>query len=89
MGRRGATPMKGSGPCGLPVHPNARSDVRVSYVVSDAGWAPVYDAEVSENGGIQMKRYASVRQSTGRRLGGGAVGICRWQPAAVHCPAHH
>jgi uncharacterized protein (TIGR02231 family) len=45
---------------------NSRSDVRVSYVVSDAGWSPVYDAEVSENGDIQMKRYASVRQSTGR-----------------------
>lgn len=45
--------------------PNSRSDIRVSYVVSDAGWTPVYDAEVSMIGDIQMKRYASVYQSTG------------------------
>ena len=44
---------------------NSSADVRVSYVVSEAGWSPVYDAEVSESGQIEMKRYASVFQSTG------------------------
>lgn len=44
---------------------NSSADVRVSYVVSEAAWSPVYDAEVSESGQIQMKRYASVFQATG------------------------
>ena len=44
---------------------NSSADVRVSYVVSEAGWSPVYDAEVSESGQIQMKRYASAFQATG------------------------
>ena len=46
--------------------PKSSTDVRVSYVVSQAGWSPVYDAEVSPDGVIQMKRYASAFQSTGQ-----------------------
>ncbi|MAI23199.1 MAG: hypothetical protein CL828_04000 [Crocinitomicaceae bacterium] len=46
--------------------PKSSTDVRVSYVVSQAGWSPVYDAEVSPDGSIQMKRYASAFQSTGQ-----------------------
>lgn len=45
--------------------PGSKSMVRVSYVVTGAGWAPVYDAEVSETGQMEMKRYASVYQTTG------------------------
>ena len=50
--------------------PKSRHDVLVSYVVSEAGWSSVYDAEVDEDGGIQMKRYASVFQSTGQDWNG-------------------
>jgi uncharacterized protein (TIGR02231 family) len=46
--------------------PNVRNEVRLSYVVSNAGWNSVYDAEVSNDGAIEMKRYASVFQSTGQ-----------------------
>ena len=45
--------------------PRKKADVRLSYVVTGAGWAPVYDAEVSESGTMDMKRYASVYQTTG------------------------
>lgn len=45
--------------------PRSKADVRVSYVVSGAGWAPVYDAEVAKTGEMGMKRYAAVFQTTG------------------------
>ena len=62
--REGQWTLRFSGP------PKSRHDVRVSYVVSEAGWSPVYDAEVDEDGGIQMKRYASVFQFTGQDWNG-------------------
>ena len=58
--REGQWTLRFSGP------PKSRHDVRISYVVSEAGWSPVYDAEVNQDGGILMKRYASVFQSTGQ-----------------------
>ena len=75
--REGQWTLRFSGP------PKSRHDVRVSYVVSEAGWSPVYDAEVDEDGGIQMKRYASVFQSTGQDWNG-VPGVCRRQSAPIH-----
>tara|TARA_B100000963_G_scaffold320716_1_gene303455 strand:+ start:184 stop:1761 length:1578 start_codon:yes stop_codon:yes gene_type:complete len=45
--------------------PNSRNDVRISYMVPDAGWSAVYEVEVSPAGNIKMKLYASAFQSTG------------------------
>lgn len=43
---------------------NAAAKVEVSYLALQAGWSATYDAEVDENGGISMQRYASVSQWT-------------------------
>lgn len=55
----GAIDLRLQGPAG------AKGRVEVDYVTSWASWRPVYEASVDGTGGIKMRRFAEVSQTTG------------------------
>lgn len=45
--------------------PSAMGRVEISYIALDAYWETAYDAQVSDDGNVNLKRYARVVQHTG------------------------
>jgi uncharacterized protein (TIGR02231 family) len=76
----GQLTLRFSGPAGN------KENVTLNYMVLDAQWSAVYDAEVADDGTVKMNRYATVQQRTGNDWSGVPVSFLVGNPMNAIAP---